>query len=571
MVRQSLSERTIIPVDGLSHVMGQESPSLIDATIPAFLKEVVHRYGDHTAAVFHATGDRWTYAQLSRRVDRMAAGLLDLNLYKGDRIGIWAPNRPEWLITQFATARIGLILVNINPAYRTSELEYVLNKVGVKALVTSTQFKSSAYLDMIREIAPELEDCQPGRIRSDRLPSLRTVIQLGPDPVPGVFSFDEVMDRGGGGHRWRLDSISNRLSAFDPINIQFTSGTTGAPKGATLTHHNIVNNAIFCARAMRLQPEESLCIPVPLYHCFGMVLGNLSAAAYGATMVFPGESFDARQTLVALERERCSAVHGVPTMFAAMLDHPEFDRFDLSAMRTGIMAGAPCPITLMKRVIQDMNCREITIAYGMTETSPISFQTEVHDHIHHRVSTVGRIQPHAEVKIVNMDGSTVPVGNQGELLTRGYLVMKGYWNDEEITENSIVDGWMHTGDLATIDSEGYCRIVGRIKDMLIRGGENIYPAEIEEFLLTHPDIAQVQVFGVPDEKYGEQVCAWIVLRSNSHTNEESIRNFCRGQIAHYKVPHYVRFVNEMPMTATGKPQKFKMREEMRKELNLESA
>jgi len=571
MTRQSLSERTVIPVDGLSHVKGRTSPALIDATVPAFFKEVIHRYGDHTAAVFQATGDRWTYAQLSRRVDRMAAGLLDLNLYKGDRIGIWAPNRPEWLITQFAAARIGLILVNINPAYRASELEYVLNKVGVKALVTSTQFKSSAYLEMIREIAPELENCQPGRIRSRRLPSLRTVIQLGPDPAPGVFSFDEVMDRGGGGHRWRLDSISNGLSTFDSINIQFTSGTTGAPKGATLSHHNIVNNAIFCARAMRLQPGESLCIPVPLYHCFGMVLGNLSAAAYGAAMVFPGESFDARHTLLALEKERCSAVHGVPTMFAAMLNHPEFDQFDLSAMRTGIMAGAPCPITLMKRVIQDMNCREITIAYGMTETSPISFQTDVHDHIDHRVSTVGRIQPHAEVKIVNLDGSTVPVGDRGELLTRGYLVMKGYWNDEEITENSIIDGWMHTGDLATIDTKGYCRIVGRIKDMLIRGGENIYPAEIEEYLLTHPDIAQVQVFGVPDEKYGEQICAWIILLSNSHASEESIKDFCRGEIAHYKVPHYIRFVNEMPMTATGKPQKFKMREEMIKEMNLESA
>ena len=570
-MRQSLSERTIIPVDGLSHVKGQTSRSLLDATIPAFLKEVVHRHGDRTAAVFQATGDRWTYAQLSRRVDRMAAGLLDLNLYKGDRVGIWAPNRPEWLITQFATARIGLILVNINPAYRISELEYVLNKVGVKALITSTQFKTSAYIEMIRELVPELEECQPGRIRSKRLPALRTVIQLGPDPAPGIFSFDEVMDRGGGGHRWRLDTISDGLSPRDSINIQFTSGTTGAPKGATLTHHNIVNNAIFCARAMRLQPGESLCIPVPLYHCFGMVLGNLSAAAYGVTMVFPGESFDARETLVALEKERCTAVHGVPTMFAAMLDHPEFDRFNLSAMRTGIMAGAPCPVTLMRRVIDDMNCREITIAYGMTETSPISFQTEVDDHIDHRVSTVGRIQPHAEVKVVDENGRTVPVGEQGELLTQGYLVMKGYWNDENITRNSIKDGWMHTGDLATIDAEGYCRIVGRIKDMLIRGGENIYPAEIEEFLLTHPDIAQVQVFGLPDEKYGEQVCAWVVLRQDSRLSEETLREFCRGKIAHYKVPYYVRFVNEMPMTATGKPQKFKMREAMIGELNLELA
>ena len=561
-------ERGVAPVDGLSHVRGPAARPLVDATIPAFLAEVVRRYGGRTAAVFRAAGERWTYEQLARRVDRFAAGLLSLGLYKGDRIGIWVPNRPEWLIAQFATARIGLILVNVNPAYRASELEYALNQVGAKALITARQLKTSAYLEMLREVAPELDGCPPGRLRAERLPALRTVIQLGPEPAPGCLSFDEVMDRGGGGQRWRLDAISAGLRPNDPINVQFTSGTTGAPKGATLTHRNIVNNAISCARTMRLQPGESLCIPVPLYHCFGMVLGNLAAAAYGVTMVFPGEAFDAGETLAALDAERCNAVHGVPTMFAAMLDHPDFVRFDLSAMRTGIMAGAPCPVTLMRRVVRDMGCREITIAYGMTETSPISFQSSVDEDLEHRVATVGRIQPHVEVKIVDEAGRTTPVGVQGELLTRGYSVMQGYWGDREATREAIVDGWMRTGDLATIDSRGYCRIVGRLKDMLIRGGENVYPAEIEDFLLTHPDIAAVEVFGVPDERYGEEVSAFVIPRPGRGLTEEGLREFCRGRIAHYKVPRHVRFVSEMPVTATGKPQKFRMREQMIEELGL---
>ena len=564
--RPGSGARGVAPVDGLSHVRGATDRPLVEATLPTFLAEAVRRHQGRAAAVFRATGDRWTYDQLARRVDRLAAGLLSLGLYRGDRIGIWAPNRPEWLIAQFATARVGLILVNVNPAYRAPELEYALNKVGAKALITARQFKGSAYVEMLRELAPELDHCPPGRLRAARLPALRTVIELGPDPAPGCFGFDEVMDRGGSGQRWRLDAISRRLSPHDPINVQFTSGTTGAPKGATLTHRNIVNNAVSCARAMRLRPGEALCIPVPLYHCFGMVLGNLTAVARGVTMVFPGEGFDARETLAALEAERCAAVHGVPTMFAAMLDHPEFRRFDLSAMRTGIMAGAPCPVSLMRRVVSGMGCREITIAYGMTETSPISFQTSPDDGIEHRVSTVGRVQPHAEVKIVDETGRTTPVGVQGELLTRGYLVMQGYWDDPERTADSIVDGWMRTGDLATIDAGGYCRIVGRSKDMLIRGGENVYPAEIEDFLLTHPDIAAAQVFGVPDRKYGEEVCAWVILHPGRLLGEEAVREFCRGRIAHYKVPRYVRVVTEMPLTATGKPQKFRMRERMVEEL-----
>ena len=561
-------KRSTAPVDGLSHVKGSTDRPLIEATLPAFLDEAVRRHDRRNAAVFLSAGERWTYAQLARRADRLAAGLLSLGLYKGDRIGIWAPNRPEWLIAQFATARIGLILVNINPAYRTAELEYALNRVGAKALIAARQFKTSSYVEMIREIAPELDHCRPGRLQAKRLPALSTVIELGPDPSPGCFGFDEVMNRGGGSQRWRLEAISRGLSPHDAINIQFTSGTTGAPKGATLTHRNIINNAVTCARQMRLSPGEALCIPVPLYHCFGMVLGNLAAVSRGVTMVFPGEGFDARETLVALEAERCSAVHGVPTMFAAMLDHPEFPGFDLSAMRTGIMAGAPCQVSLMRRVVRDMHCREITIAYGMTETSPISFQSDTKDSIDRRISTVGRIVPHVEVKIIDETGRTTPVGRQGELLTRGYSVMQGYWSDREETSAAIVEGWMHTGDLATIDAQGYCRIVGRVKDMLIRGGENIYPAEIEEFLLTHPDISEVQVFGVPDRKYGEEVCAWAVLRPGRSLTEEALRNYCRGQIAHYKIPRHVRFVSAMPLTATGKAQKFRMREQMVDELGL---
>ncbi len=570
MAKPASRGRGIAPVDGLSHVKGATDRPLVDATLPEFLALAVRRHGPRTAAVFRAAGERWTYEQLARRVDRFAAGLLSLGLYKGDRIGIWAPNRPEWLIAQFATARVGLILVNVNPAYRSAELEYALNRVGAKALITARQFKTSAYVEMLRELAPELDHCRPGHLCSQRLPALRSVIQLGPDPAPGCFSFDEVMDRGGGGPRGRLDAVSGGLKPGDAINIQFTSGTTGAPKGATLTHRNIINNAIACAQAMRLEPGEALCIPVPLYHCFGMVLGNLAAVSQGVAMVFPGEGFDAYETLIALEAERCNGVHGVPTMFAAMLDHPEFPRFDVSAMRTGIMAGAPCPVSLMRRVVEDLHCREITIAYGMTETSPVSFQSDANDSIERRISTVGRIVPHVEVKVIDETGATTPVGVQGELLTRGYSVMQGYWGDDQATREAIVDGWMHTGDLATIDAQGYCRIVGRVKDMLIRGGENVYPAEIEDFLLTHPDVSAVQVFGVPDEKYGEEVCAFVIPRPGHSPSEEALREFCRGRIAHYKVPRHIRLVTEMPLTATGKAQKFKMRERMMEELGLEA-
>ena len=562
------SQPGIRPANGLSHVAGSTDRPLIEATIPAFLAEVVRRHGHRTAAVFRQTGDRWSYDEFARLIDRLAAGLLSIGVYKGDRVGIWSPNRPEWLLAQFATARIGAILVNINPAYRTSELDYALNKAGVSCLIVAPQFKSSDYMAMLAELAPEMATCPPGRLRAARLPALRSVVQLGPKPRPGALSFDEVMDRGNRAVRTRLDAISASLNPDDAINIQFTSGTTGAPKGATLSHRNIVNNAISTARAMRLQPGEGLCIPVPFYHCFGMVLGNLAACSYGVTMVIPGEAFDARDTLAAIDAEGCAAVHGVPTMFQAMLDHPDFDSFDIRSLRTGIMAGAPCPEPLMRRVMERMHCRQITIGYGMTETSPISFQSAVDDPVDRRVSTVGRIQPHAECKVVGPDGRTLPLGQQGELLTRGYLVMKGYWNDPDRTAESIQRGWMHTGDLATIDAEGYCRITGRSKDMLIRGGENVYPAEVEEFLTTHPDISQAQVFGLPDAKYGEEVATWIILRPGASMTEDALRDWCRGKIAHYKVPRYIRFVTDMPMTVTGKPQKFIMRDKMMADLGL---
>ena len=556
------AEPGVRPIRGLSHVKGSTERPLIEATVPAFLAEVVRRHGERPAAVFRAEGVRWTYREFATEVDRLAAGLLSLGIYKGERVGVWSPNRSEWLLAQFATARIGAVLVNVNPAYRTHELEYALNKVGVKALLVAPEFRGSDYMAMIAELAPEMAASAPGALDAVRLPDLRVVVQFGPDPAPGALSFAEVMARGGAGALARLDAISASLKPDDAINVQFTSGTTGAPKGATLTHRNIVNNGVSVARAMRLQPGEALCIPVPFYHCFGMVLGNLAACAYGVKMVFPGEGFEPRATLEAVEVESCNGLHGVPTMFAAMLDHPDFARFDLRSLRTGIMAGAPCPEPLMRKVMEKMHLSEITIAYGMTETSPVSFQSAVDDPVARRVSTVGRIQPHVECKVVDEDGKTLPVGEKGELWTRGYLVMKGYWGDPERTAESIEDGWMKTGDLAVIDEEGYCRIDGRIKDMLIRGGENVYPVEVENFLMAHPDIQQAQVFGVPDERLGEEVAAWIILRPGAKLEAEALRAWCKGKIAGYKVPRHIRFVSEYPLTATGKPQKFRMQEEM---------
>ena len=559
----------IAPMDGRAHVSGDRSAPLLDKTIPELFSDTVSRYATLDAAVFVGQDKRFTWSELSDAVDALAAGFLALGLKKGDRVGIWSPNRWEWLVTQFATARIGLILVNINPAYRLTELEYALNKVGCEALVTAASFKTSDYLGMIETLAPEIATAEPGRLKARKLPALKIVIRMGDDNSPGMFNFGDVLAMAGRDEHDSLDRISDSLKPGDAINIQFTSGTTGAPKGATLTHHNLVNNGNFVTSAIRLTVDDRLCIPVPLYHCFGMSMGTMGCVTKGATMVFPGEGFDAGATLKAVAQERCTGLYGVPTMFVAMLDHADFSTFDLSSLRTGIMAGSPCPIEVMKKVMSLMHMAQVTIAYGMTETSPVSFQCGVDDPLEKRVSTVGRIHPHVEVKVVGADGATVAVGAPGELCTRGYSVMKGYWDDAEKTREAIDgDGWMHTGDLATIDAEGYCNIVGRVKDMVIRGGENVYPREVEEFLYSHPKIKEVQVFGIPDDKYGEELCAWIVLKPGQITTEQEIKAFCAGQIAHYKVPRYIRFRTELPMTVTGKPQKFLMREAMVEELGL---
>ncbi|WP_199026729.1 AMP-binding protein [Ralstonia sp. ASV6] len=560
------------PHNGMSYVVGDTEVPLAHVTVPALLEATVKRYPDAEAVVFREQGVRWTWRDFAAQVDALAAGLHALGLERGDRIGIWSPNRYEWVLTQFATARLGLILVNINPAYRLSELEYALNKVGCKAIVAAEAFKTSRYLEMLQTLAPELASAQPGALNAAKLPALRWVIRMGEAVTPGMINFADVIARGvddkGGVSVDALDAITATLSPDDAINIQFTSGTTGAPKGATLTHMNVVNNARFVAMAMNLQAGDRLCIPVPLYHCFGMVMSVLTCTATSACMVFPGEAFDPLATLRAVAEERCTQLHGVPTMFIAQLDHPDFKTFDVSSLRGGIMAGSPCPIEVMKRVVSELNLREVTIAYGMTETSPVSFQSAVTDPLDKRVTTVGRIQPHLQVKLVDGVGDTVPVGEKGELWTKGYSVMLGYWDDEAKTADSIHDGWMRTGDLATFDAEGYCNIVGRVKDMLIRGGENVYPREIEEFLFRHPKVQAVNVFGVPDQKYGEEVCAWIVLKPGQQATEDEIREFCKGQIAHYKVPRYIRFVTEMPMTVTGKVQKFVMRDRMIDELKL---
>ncbi|AOJ70573.1 MULTISPECIES: AMP-binding protein [Burkholderia] len=559
----------IAPQGGLSYVRGSTEVPLSDATIGRFLRDTVARFPERPAVVFREQGVRWTWREFAHEVDVLAAALIELGIERGERVGIWSPNRAEWLLTQFATARVGAVLVNVNPAYRLAELEYALNKVGCKLLIAAERFKTSAYTEMIAEIAPELATHASGALHAARVPSLRTVVTLSDAAPAGMLSFVDVLARGRAAlDHARLDAIGATLDCRDPINIQFTSGTTGSPKGATLTHRNVVNNARSIASVMRLTEADAMCIPVPLYHCFGMVLSVLACVSVGAKMVFPGEAFEPGATLAAVSGERCTALQGVPTMFIAELDHPDFDRFDLSALRTGIMAGSPCPIETMKRVVAKMHMSEVTIAYGMTETSPVSFQSSTTDSLEKRTTTVGRIQPHLEAKIVDATGAIVPVGETGELCTRGYSVMLGYWDDEARTREAVVDGWMRTGDLATLDEEGFCNIVGRLKDMLIRGGENIYPREIEEFLFRHPKIQSVQVFGVPDAKYGEEVCAWIVLRAGETMTEDELREFCRDQIAHYRVPRFVRFVDELPMTVTGKVQKFVMRERMIDELGL---
>ena len=555
-----------------SYVCGIADAPLLGQTIGRSLDAAAQRWGNRDALISPSHQVRWSWQELAERADALAAGFLALGLEPGARIGIWSLNRPEWALTQFAAAKAGLILVTINPAYRLSELEFALAKVGCAAIVTATAFKTSNYIEMLNTLLPELATATPGELRAARLPQLRAVIQVGGPKCPGTIAFEDVTQMGGARHRTLLATIGVALQFDDPVNIQFTSGTTGSPKGVTLTHHNILNNGYFVGRAMRLTEQDRICIPVPLYHCFGMVMGNLASLTIGAAMVYPGEGFDPLATLQTVEREKCTALYGVPTMFIAELDHPEFAKFDLSSLRTGIMAGAPCPIEVMRKVNETMNMRDITIAYGMTETSPVSFQSATDDPLQRRVSTVGRVLPHVEVKVIDVEGRVVPRGERGELCTRGYSVMLGYWDEAEKT-GDVLDrnGWMHTGDIAVIDDEGYCNIVGRIKDLVIRGGENLYPREIEEFLYRHPKIQDVQIFGVADDRYGEELCAWIKIRSGEALTDDEVRGFCQGQIAHNKIPRYVEFVDEFPMTVTGKIQKFVMREAVEKRLGLKAA
>ena len=553
-----------------SYAHGVGAEPLLGETIGVAFDRTVARFGDRPGLVSCQQGIRWSYRELGQRVDRLAAGLLALGLEPGDRIGIWSPNNAEWVVTQFATAKIGLILVNINPAYRLTELEYALNKVGCRAIVTATAFKTSDYVGMINTLAPELARSRPGHLDSAKLPHLRSVIQIGGPLVPGALGFEDVSAMGGDKERARMAEIGARLQFDDPINIQFTSGTTGLPKGATLTHHNILNNGFFIGETMHYTEADKVCLPVPLYHCFGMVIGNLACITHGSTIVLPGEGFDPLATLKAVAEERCTSLYGVPTMFIAELDHPEFARFDLKSLRTGMMAGSPCPVEVMRRCVRDMNLSEMTIGYGMTETSPVQTMTRIGDSIEKQTATVGAAMPHIEIKIVDGEGRVVPRGTPGEICARGYSVMRGYWDDEERTAEAIdAGGWMHTGDLATMDADGYCNIVGRIKDMVIRGGENIYPREVEEFLYRHPAIMDVQVFGVPDKRYGEELVAWIKLKPGQSLDEAGVKAFCQGQITHFKIPRHVRFVDEFPMTVTGKVQKFLMRERMRAELGAE--
>ena len=534
-----------------SHATGPTDPPLLEETIGAVLRRVAAAQGDREALVARHQGVRLSYAELDAESDRLARALLALGVEQGDRIGIWAPNCAEWVLTQFATARIGAVLVNVNPAYRTTELRYALAQSGCRALIAARAFKTSDYVAMVDEVRPEL-------------PALTDVFWL------GGAEWDALLARAGEVEADALAAREAALSPVDPINIQYTSGTTGAPKGATLSHRNILNNGYLVGAACGYGPEDRVCIPVPFYHCFGMVMGNLGAVAHGACMVIPAAGFEPEATLAAIAEERCTSLYGVPTMFIAELGDPSFADHDLSSLRTGIMAGSPCPVEVMKRVIADMHMSAVTIAYGMTETSPVSTQTGADDPLEKRVGTVGRVHPHVEVQIVDARGAVVERGESGELCTRGYSVMSGYWDDPERTAEAIDrDGWMHTGDVATMDADGYVNIVGRIKDMVIRGGENVYPREVEEFLYGHPAVADVQVVGVPDARYGEELVAWVALREGAVADEDDIRAFCRGQIAHFKVPRYVRFTDAFPMTVTGKIQKYKLREAAIAELGLE--
>ncbi|MFI6143955.1 AMP-binding protein [Streptomyces sp. NPDC051109] len=537
-----------------SYASGVFEVPLLGDTIGENLDRTVRRFPDRDALVDLAAGRRWTYAEFAADVDALALGLLDLGIGKGDRVGIWAPNRAEWTLVQYATAKIGAILVTVNPAYRSHEVEYVLRQAGIRLLVAAERFKSSDYAGMIEEVGPRCQDLE------------FTVLLEGPQ-------WTSLLERGRRGDRADLVRAAAELSADDPVNIQYTSGTTGFPKGATLSHHNILNNGFFVGELCHYTEQDRVCIPVPFYHCFGMVMGNLACTSHGAAMVIPAPAFDPAATLAAVEAESCTSLYGVPTMFIAELAAPGFDTYDLSSLRTGIMAGSPCPVEVMKEVIDRMGMREVSICYGMTETSPVSTQTRADDSVERRVSTVGRVGPHLEVKVVDpQSGRTVPRGEPGELCTRGYSVMLGYWGEPERTAEAVdAARWMHTGDLAVMDGDGYLSITGRIKDMVIRGGENVYPREVEEFLHGHPEVLDVQVIGVPDAKYGEELMAWVRMREGAQPlTAAAVRAYCDGRLAHFKIPRYVHVVEEFPMTVTGKVRKVEMRETAARLLGLSS-
>ncbi len=556
-----------------SYASATSDVPLLGLTIGDMFDRTAEKYPDNLALVSRHQQIRLTYRELQEQVDRCARGLMALGVQKGDRVGIWSPNRSEWCVTQFATSKVGAILVTINPAYRAHELEYALNQSGCSVVVICPAFKSSNYVDMLLTLAPEIKSQAPGSLQSPKLPALKTIVCLDETPVAGMLTWGELNARAADVSGAQLRERQGSLECDEAINIQYTSGTTGFPKGATLSHHNILNNGYFVGRLQNFSPQDKLCIPVPLYHCFGMVMGNLGCVTHGATMVYPSAGFEPLAVLQAIQAERCTALYGVPTMFIAELDHPDFGSFDLRSLRTGVMAGSPCPIDVMRRVVDRMHMSEVEICYGMTETSPVSTQTRLDSPLEKRVGTVGQCHPHQEIKIVDPGhGRIVPLGEPGELCTRGYCVMLGYWGNPAATKQSIDDArWMHTGDLATMDAEGYIKIVGRIKDMITRGGENIYPREIEEFLYTHPKVSDVQVIGVPDAKYGEEVAAWIRLKPGVTASADEIRGFCKGQIAHFKIPRYVKFVETFPTTITGKVQKYVMRQQSIEELGLQAA
>ncbi|WP_138435637.1 AMP-binding protein [Marinobacter shengliensis] len=554
-----------------SYTSSTADKPLLGMTIGDMLDRTAEKFPNNDALVCLHQDIRWTYKEFVEKVNEAARAFMAIGVKRGDRVGIWSPNRYEWTVTQFATAKVGAILVNINPAYGVHELQYALNLAGITTLVTADSFKASNYREMLYELAPELKRSAPGKLKADHLPDLRAVINMHEDKHEGMWTWKEFIGFAGDVSEADLSQRQSELQFDDPINIQFTSGTTGNPKGATLTHHNILNNGYFVGESQRLTENDRLVIPVPLYHCFGMVMGNLGCITHGTAMIYPGEGFDPKTVLQAVHQEKATALYGVPTMFIAELADPEFETYDLSSLRTGIMAGSICPAEVMKKVNGKMNMKEVQIAYGMTETSPVSTQTSSEDPFEKQVTTVGRTQPHLETKIVDPGtGNVVPRGEIGELCTRGYSVMLKYWNNEEKTREAIDDGgWMHTGDLATMDEDGYIQIVGRIKDMVIRGGENIYPKEIEEFLYTHPAIEDVQVTGIPDEKYGEELIAWVKLRPDTDpVTGEDLQAFCKGKIAHFKIPKNYKFVDAFPMTVTGKIQKFKMREISIEEMGL---